>query len=52
LVRALGSLNVLVENINAAYSLISDADIAEEVAELTKQQLLVQSSASMIGQAN
>jgi flagellin len=52
LVRALGSLNVSVENINAAYSVISDADIAEEVAELTKQQLLVQSSAAMIGQAN
>ncbi|MBT5651817.1 MAG: flagellin FliC, partial [Nitrospina sp.] len=33
-------------------SVISDADIAEEVANLTKQQLLVQSSAAMVGQAN
>ena len=50
--RALNTLNVAVENLNAAYSVISDADIAEEVADLTKQQLLVQSSAAMIGQAN
>jgi flagellin len=52
LVRALATLNVSVENLNAAYSVISDADIAEEVANLTKQQLLVQSSAAMVGQAN
>jgi flagellin len=52
LVRALATLNVSIENLNAANSVIQDADIAEEVAELTKQQLLVQSSAAMIGQAN
>ncbi len=50
--RALNTLNVSVENLNAAYSVISDADIAEELADLTKQQLLVQSSSAMIGQAN
>ncbi|MBT5653582.1 MAG: flagellin FliC, partial [Nitrospina sp.] len=44
LVRALATLNVSVENLYAANSVISDADIAEEVANLTKQQLLVQSS--------
>jgi flagellin len=52
LVRALATLNVSIENLNAANSVIQDADIAEEVAELTKQQLLVQSSAAMVGQAN
>lgn len=31
LVRALSTLNVAVENLNAAYSVIADADIAEEV---------------------
>jgi flagellin len=50
--RALKTLNVSAENLNAAYSVIADADIAEEVAGLTKQQLLVQSSSAMIGQAN
>ncbi len=50
--RALQTLNVSAENLNAAYSVISDADMAEEVANLTKQQLLVQSSSAMIGQAN
>jgi flagellin len=52
LVRALATLNVSIENLYAANSVIQDADIAEEVAELTKQQLLVQSSSAMIGQAN
>jgi flagellin len=52
LVRALATLNVSIENLYAANSVIQDADIAEEVAELTKQQLLVQSSAAMVGQAN
>ena len=31
---------------------LRDADIAEELADLTKQQLLVQSSSAMVGQAN
>ncbi len=50
--RALNTLNVSVENLTAASSTIKDADLAEEVANLTKQQLLVQSSSAMIGQAN
>ena len=40
------------ENLTAAGSTISDADMASEFARLTKQQILVQSSSSMIGQAN
>ena len=50
--RALGTLNVSVENLNAASSVIKDADLAEELTELTRQQLLVQSSSAMVGQAN
>jgi flagellin len=50
--RNMETLNVYIENINAAASTIKDTNIAEELAELTKQQLLVQSSSAMIGQAN
>ncbi len=50
--RALSTLNVSIENLTAAFSAIKDADIAEELADLTKQQLLVQSAAAMVGQAN
>jgi len=50
--RALNTLNVSIENLTAASSTIKDADFAEEFTELTKQQLLVQSSAEMVGQAN
>ena len=50
--RALSTLNVSIENLTAAFSAIKDADIAEELADLTKQQLRVQSAAAMVGQAN
>ena len=40
------------ENLTAAGSIISNTDMASEFAHLTKQQILVQSSSSMIGQAN
>ena len=50
--RALNTLNVSIENLTAEFSVIKDADIAEELADLTKQQLLVQSSSAMVGQAN
>ena len=52
LTRALYNLNVSIENLTAAASTIKDTNIAEEVTNLTKQQLLVQSSAAMVGQAN
>ncbi len=48
----LSSVNVSIENLTAAFSVIKDADIAEELDDLTKQQLLVQSSSAMVGQAN
>ena len=50
--RALNTLNVSIENLTATFSVIKDADIAEELDDLTKQQLLVQSSSAMVGQAN
>ena len=50
--RALNTLSVSIENLTAAFSVIKNADIAEELDDLTKQQLLVQSSSAMVGQAN
>jgi flagellin len=40
------------ENIQAAESRIRDADMAEEMVEMTKNQVLVQSGTSMLAQAN
>ena len=50
--RSLNNTLTTAENLTAAGSTISDADMASEFAHLTKQQILVQSSSSMIGQAN
>lgn len=46
------SINVKTENLTSAYSTIMDADIAEETANVIKQQLLIQTSIAMITQAN
>ncbi|MDA3823123.1 MAG: flagellin [Bacteroidales bacterium] len=40
------------ENIQAAESRIRDADMAEEMIEFTKNQVLTQSGTAMLGQAN
>ena len=40
------------ENIQAAESRIRDADVAEEMVEFTKSQVLVQSGTAMLAQAN
>lgn len=40
------------ENIQAAESRIRDADMAEEMVEFTKNQILVQSGTAMLSQAN
>jgi len=50
--RAIQTLSVNIENLTAAASTIRDLDVAEQVTDLTKQLLLVQSSAAMVGQAN
>ena len=52
LVRTISNLSIGVENLQAAESAIRDADIAEEVALLTRNQILVQASTAMVGQAN
>ena len=49
---ASSSLTTTIENATAAKSTIVDADIAEESAEYTKQQILRQTSASLLVQAN
>lgn len=52
LTSALNNLNSQIENLTGAVSTIRDADIAEELAALTKNQILVQAGAAMLGQAN
>ncbi len=48
----LESLTIKNENLSASLSQLRDADIAKEAAELTKQQILQQSSAQLLTQAN
>ncbi len=50
--RSLNTLNISIENLNAAVSQIRDADLAEEITDLTKNQILVQSGAAMVSQSN
>ena len=50
--RTLSNILTTAENLTAAGSVIGDADLASDFAHLTKQQILVQSSSAMIGQAN
>ena len=52
LMRSISILSISVENLSAAESQIRDADIAEEVALLTRNQIMVQASTAMVGQAN
>ena len=52
LTRAISNLAVTVENLQSAESAIRDADIAAEVALLTRNQILTAASTSMVGQAN
>ena len=52
LTRSVGNLSVSIEDLQAAESSIRDADIAKEIADLTRNQILVQSATAMVGQAN
>ena len=52
LIRTISTISIAVENLSAAESAIRDADIAEEVALLTRNQILVQAATAMVGQAN
>ncbi len=46
------SLNVALENVTASESNIEDADFAQETANLTRAQILVQANVSVLAQAN
>jgi len=50
--RIINTQATVVENLQAAESQIRDADIAAEVALLTRNQILVESATAMVGQAN
>jgi flagellin len=48
----ISNLAVSVENMSAANSRIRDVDVAEETAELTKNNILLQAGSSVLAQAN
>lgn len=48
----LNNLRVAAENLTAAESTIRDADMAHEMADFTKHQILTQTSTAMLAQAN
>ncbi len=50
--ETLSSLEVGEENLTAAYSAIKDVDMAEEMVEYTRLQVLTQAGVSMLTQAN
>jgi len=50
--HSIKGLSVGAENLQAAESRIRDADMAREMVEYTKNQILVQSSTAMLAQAN
>ncbi len=52
LVNAVGIIQVQSLNIRAAESVISDANMAEEIVNMTKWQILMQSGMSSLAQAN
>ncbi len=48
----INNLSIYEENLASANSRIRDTDIAEEVSEMTKNNILMQSGISVLGQAN
>jgi flagellin len=50
--HTISNLGVASENLTAAESRIRDADMAKEMMQYTKQLILLQSSMSMLAQAN
>ena len=49
---AVASANNAIENIQASESSIRDADVAEEVSQFTRAQILTQAATSVLAQAN
>ncbi|WP_448384815.1 flagellin, partial [Fervidobacterium sp.] len=50
--HTIANLGVAAENLTAAESRIRDADMAKEMMQFTKMQILMQSGMSMLTQAN
>ncbi|MCK8816027.1 hypothetical protein MWH28_01440 [Natroniella sulfidigena] len=50
--HTISNLEVSAENLTAAESRIRDVDMAEEMMEFSKQQILEQAGTSMLAQAN
>src|SRR5690554_2349242 len=50
--HTINNLGVSVENLSAAESRIRDADMAQEMTNFTKHQILTQSATAMLAQAN
>lgn len=50
--HTISSLEITEENMTGAYSRIMDTDMAEEMTEYTKDQILSQAGTSMLAQAN
>ncbi len=48
----INNLSISLENMQAANSRIRDVDVAEETAEMTKQNILMQAGTSVLAQAN
>ena len=51
-IHAKDAIDSQVEGLSEAVSTIRDTDLAEELTNFTKQQLLVQSGSAMMGQGN
>ncbi|MEK4248263.1 flagellin N-terminal helical domain-containing protein [Paenibacillus sp. FSL W7-1287] len=50
--HTINNLGVNAENLSAAHSRVRDADMAQEMTNFTKNQILVQAGTSMLAQAN
>ena len=50
--NTVSNLTIQAQNLQAAESQISDVDVATEMTEFTKNQILVQSAVAMLAQAN
>ncbi|HEV7964294.1 MAG TPA: flagellin, partial [Actinoplanes sp.] len=50
--HAINNLNVAVENLSASESRIRDTDMAQEMVQFTRNQILSQAGTSMLAQAN
>ena len=50
--HAIANLNVAIENISASESRIRDVDMAQEMVQFTRSQILTQAGTAMLAQAN